>query len=109
MNKETKLEVTITLIEKINQETGLHIQIFYEEPKCFDSMMAHYGNFSGVKNYIALVGKKSPKLDETLGYYGENQGVPHKNKALQTVCNHTETMPEWFLYQNGFGNRQISF
>lgn len=60
------------LIEKINNEEGLHIQIFYDEPKCFDSMMAHYGKFTGVKNYIALVGKKSPKLDETLGYYGEN-------------------------------------
>ena len=59
------------LIEEINNEEGLHIQIFYDEPQCFDSMMAHYGKFTGVKNYIALVGKKSPKLDETLGYYGE--------------------------------------
>ncbi len=59
------------LIEEINNEAGLHIQIFYDEPQCFDSMMAHYGKFTGVKNYIALVGKKSPKLDETLGYYGE--------------------------------------
>lgn len=59
------------LIEEINNETGLHIQIFYDEPQCFDSMLAHYGKFSGVKNYIALVGKKSPKLDEILGYYGE--------------------------------------
>ena len=59
------------LIEEINGETGLHIQAFYNEPRCFDSIMAHYGKFSGVKNYIALVGKRSPKLDETLGYYGE--------------------------------------
>ena len=59
------------LIEEINDEAGLHIQVFYDEPQCFNSMMAHYGKFAGVKNYIALVGKKSPKLDETLGYYGE--------------------------------------
>ena len=59
------------LIEEINNEAGLHIQIFYDEPQCFDSIMAHYGKFTGVKNYIALVGKKSPELDETLGYYGE--------------------------------------
>ena len=52
------------MIEKINNEAELHIQIFYDEPQCFDSMMAHYGKFTGVKNYIALVGKKSPKLDE---------------------------------------------
>ena len=31
------------LIEKINKEAKLHIQIIYDEPKCFDSMMAHYG------------------------------------------------------------------
>ena len=59
------------LIENINQKTELHIQIFYNEPKCFDSMMAHYGKFTGVKNYIALVGKKSKDLDENLGYYGQ--------------------------------------
>lgn len=33
--------------------------------------MAHYGKFSGVKNYIALIGKKSAQLDELCGYYGE--------------------------------------
>ena len=102
--------------------------------------MARYGKFSGVANYIALVGKKSPKLDETLGYYGEklvlkaqelglntcwvalthgkskaavnkgeklvclialgygvSQGVEHKNKPLQKLCNYSEQMPEWFL------------
>lgn len=59
------------MIEIINQKAGLHIQIFYDEPRCFDSMMAHYGKFTGVKNYIALVGKKSSGLDEALGYYGE--------------------------------------
>ena len=66
-----KREILDKLVEKINQETGLHIQIVYDEPKCFDSFMAHYGKFSGVRNYIALVGKKSPSLDEISGYYGE--------------------------------------
>lgn len=66
-----KRETLNALAEKINREAGLHIQLFYEEPKCFDSMMAHYGKFTGVKNYIALVGPKSSALEETLGYYGE--------------------------------------
>ena len=66
-----KRETLDTLIRQINQKHGLHIQIFYDEPKCFDSAIAHYGKFSGVKNYIALMGKKSPALEETLGYYGE--------------------------------------
>lgn len=84
--------------------------------------------------------KKSPRRDETLGYYGEKlvlkaqelglntcwvamthgkskadvrkgekqvclislgygvtQGVAHKNKPLQEVCNDTTNMPVWFL------------
>lgn len=66
-----KQKVLNELIVNINQKTGLHIQIFYNEPKCFDSLMAHYGKFTGVKNYIALVSKNSNKLDEDLGYYGQ--------------------------------------
>ena len=58
-----KRSVLDDLIREINGNTGLHIQIFYEEPKCFNSMMAHYGKFTGVKNYIALVGKKSASLE----------------------------------------------
>lgn len=70
IEKEKREELN-ALINQINQREGLHIQIFYDEPKCFDSMIAHYGSFKGVDNYIALVGKKSSKLDESLGYFGE--------------------------------------
>ena len=55
------------LTAALNRKFGVHMQIIYDEPQCFDSMMAHYGKFTGVKNYIALVGVKSPALDETLG------------------------------------------
>lgn len=60
-----------TLIEECNQESGLHIQLVTDEPLAFNSVMAHYGNFSGVSNYIVLVGKKDKLLDEKCGYYGE--------------------------------------
>lgn len=59
------------LVSACNKESGLHIQMMFDEPKCFDSIMAHYGKFSGVENYIALVGKKGPDLEEKVGYYGE--------------------------------------
>lgn len=72
------------LVNEINQKTGLHIQIVYDDPKCFDSFMAHYGKFTGARNYIALVGKKSPKLDETLGYYGEELVLSAQNLGLNT-------------------------
>ena len=58
-----KRAVLDALTQEINRKAGLSIQTVYDDPKCFDSFMAHYGKFSGVRNYIALVGKKSPKLD----------------------------------------------
>ena len=67
-----------------NKAAGLHIQIVYDEPKCFDSMMAHYGKFSGVKNYIALIGPKSAELDEKLGYYGEQLVLKAQELGLNT-------------------------
>ena len=79
-----KRTVLDKMIAEINQNTGLHIQIFYEEPKCFDSMMAHYGKFSGVKNYIALVGKKSETLEEQLGYQGERLVLKAQELGLNT-------------------------
>ena len=79
-----KRAVLDKMIAEINQNTGLHIQIFYEEPKCFDSMMAHYGKFSGVKNYIALVGKKSETLEEQLGYQGERLVLKAQELGLNT-------------------------
>lgn len=72
------------LIEKINKEAKLHIQIIYDEPKCFDSMMAHYGKFAGVSNYIALIGEKSATLEEKLGYYGEQIVLEAQKLGLNT-------------------------
>lgn len=71
-------------IEEANKESGLSIQIFYDEPKCFDSMMAHYGKFTGVKNYIALVGKKGSDLEEKCGYYGEKIVLLAQSLGLNT-------------------------
>lgn len=56
---------------RCNKEGDLHIQLVLDEPAAFDGFMAHYGKFSGVHNYIALVGKKDAFLEEKAGYYGE--------------------------------------
>ncbi len=72
------------LVAEINNQNDLHIQIVYDEPKCFDSFIAHYGKFSGVQNYIALVGKKSADLDEKLGYYGEKLVLKAQELGLNT-------------------------
>lgn len=138
--EEEKRLTLDALIEKINQEAKLHIQAIYDDPRCFDSFMAHYGKFTGVHSYMALVGRKSPELEEALGYYGEalvlkaqalglntcwvalthgksravvnkgeklvclislgygkTQGVEHRNKPLQALCNASGPLPDWFL------------
>lgn len=58
-------------IDRCNSESGLNMQLVLDEPEAFSGRMAHYGKFSGVRNYIALVGPKGKGLDEKCGYYGE--------------------------------------
>lgn len=57
------------IISECNRESGLNVQLVLNEPEAFGGMMAHYGKFSGVKNYVALIGKRDE--DEKIGYYGE--------------------------------------
>ena len=56
---------------ELNEKSGLNIQIVYDEPKCFGARRARYGSFENCSNYIAMIGKKSPDLEERCGYYGE--------------------------------------
>lgn len=95
--EKEKREVLNTLIAKINQKAGLHIQMIYDEPKCFNSMMAHYGKFDGVNNYIALVREKS-KSDESLGYYGEQIVLKAQELGLNTC---------WVAMTHGKSKAQI--
>lgn len=76
---KTKLD---TYVASINEESGLSMQIFYNEPNCFNSMLAHYGKFSNVKNYIAIVGKKEEQ--EKAGYYGEKLVLKCQELGLNT-------------------------
>ena len=57
-------------IDECNREGKLHFQTVLNEPKAFDSFMAHYGKFSGVKNYIALVAEKGKTMEEKVGCFG---------------------------------------
>lgn len=95
--EKEKREVLNTLIAQINQKAGLHIQIIYDEPRCFNSMMAHYGKFDGVNNYIALVREKS-KPDEALGYYGEQIVLKAQELGLNTC---------WVAMTHGKSKAQI--
>ena len=78
----SKREIINACIEKANKESGLSMQVFYDEPKCFDSFMAHYGKFVNVNNYIAIVGNKNEQ--ETAGYYGEKIVLKCQELGLNT-------------------------
>ena len=71
-------------IQACNRESGLHIQLITDEPKAFDGLLPHYGGFSGVTNYIALIGPKGRDLDETCGYYGEKLVLLAQQLGLNT-------------------------
>ncbi|MBR5726191.1 MAG: nitroreductase [Muribaculaceae bacterium] len=63
-----------TLQEKIaelNRKGRLHIQLIRNEPKAFLGPFARYGKFSGVTDYLVMIGEKADDLDERIGYYGE--------------------------------------
>lgn len=90
-------------IDECNKESGLHIQLVVGEEKAFDGFMAHYGKFSGVKNYIALIGKKSKELDELCGYYGERLVLKAQQLGLNTcwVAMSYKKIPGVFKVGNG--------
>ena len=73
------------LIQECNKESGLHIQLVTDDPECFDTLLGHYGKFTGVNNYIAMVGsKKLGNLDELCGYYGEKIVLEAQMLGLNT-------------------------
>lgn len=69
-------------INQVNLESGISFQIFFDEPTCFDSILAHYGKFSCVKNYIVIVGRKENQ--EKAGYFGEKIVLECQRLGLNT-------------------------
>lgn len=87
----TNEKITGDILEQLNQEieecnadSGLNIQLCLNEPTAFSGMMARYGKFNNVKNYIALVGKKEALLEEKCGYYGEKIVLRAQQLGLNT-------------------------
>ena len=73
IDKELSADIIAALQDKIaecNKVGNLNIQLVQNETRAFTGMLS-YGQFSGVKNYLVMVGKKSKDLDERGGYYGE--------------------------------------
>lgn len=58
-------------LDRLNAESGLRMQFMTETDGVFGSIASRFIGWKFVPNYIALVGKDSPTLEETCGYYGE--------------------------------------
>ena len=86
LDKEIPADIIAALQDKIaecNKVGNLSIQLIQNETKAFTGMLA-YGSFSGVKNYIVMVGKKAKDLDERVGYYGEQIVLLAQTLGLNT-------------------------
>ncbi|MBO4406580.1 MAG: nitroreductase [Clostridia bacterium] len=81
---EEELSALRKELAEINRESGLHAQLIAGEPRAFSGMMAHYGGFSGVRDYFALVGKKEKETEEAVGYYGERLVLAAQCLGLNT-------------------------
>lgn len=78
------VEILNAFIKECNIESGLNVQLVLNEPNAFNCLMAHYGKFSGVSNYIAIVGNKSKSIYEKIGYYGEKIVLYAQTLGLNT-------------------------
>ncbi len=78
--EEEKRVLLDEYIKKCNEESGMNIQSFYDEPKAFKNSLLHYGKFTNANNYIALIGTSQ----EQAGYYGEKIVLKAQELGLNT-------------------------
>ncbi|QIB68856.1 nitroreductase [Aminipila butyrica] len=59
-------------IAEYNLLSGLHIQLIQNSDEAFGKLSKSYGMFSGVRHYLAMVGRSNGIHEkEKIGYYGE--------------------------------------
>lgn len=58
-------------IARSNEAGNLHMHLVVDEPEAFSSLLAHYGKFRNVSNYLVLAGTPAPSLEQRCGYFGE--------------------------------------
>ena len=79
-----KIQKLQSLISDYNALAGLHMQLVTNEPNAFGGGRAKYGKFSGVSNYIAMIGKKGS--DEATGNCGYDLQNHHHALADAEAC-----------------------
>lgn len=71
-------------IDTLNKKSGLHLQLVVNESKAFKGSLLAYGKFSGVSNYIMVIGKNTDEMEYAAGYYGEKLVVYAQQLGLRT-------------------------
>jgi len=68
--------------EKINRESGLHIQLITDEAEAFAGGILGYGKIKNCSNYLVLAGPKG--RDGEIGYYGEKLALMAQMRGLRS-------------------------
>ncbi|MCM1076933.1 MAG: nitroreductase [Bacteroides sp.] len=64
--------VLVKMIDECNEKGDLNMQLVTDEPEAFgSSLLARYGKFSNVSNYVCMIAQKGKQYEEKIGYYGE--------------------------------------
>lgn len=79
-----KVEQIRAEIERLNTESGLHIQFMEDSGSVFGSLAMRFIGWKYVPSYIALVGRDEPDLEEKCGYYGEKLVIFLQSLGLNT-------------------------
>ena len=82
---QSDVKILHELIAEYNAKENLDIRLVLDNGDAFKGFRKSYGMFSGVKNYIGLIGNKNDVLNnEKLGYYGELLILNATNLGLGT-------------------------
>ena len=71
-------------IDRVNAESGLHIQFMEDASGVFDKLLARFIGWKYVPAYLALVGPDTPELEEKCGWYGEHLVLFLQSLGLNT-------------------------
>ncbi|MBP3709044.1 MAG: hypothetical protein J6I73_01335 [Treponema sp.] len=84
--EKAKVDALLDAIEIYNKESGLHMQLVLKTGGvAFDGFKKSYGFFVGVKNYLALIGKREDEHRlEKEGWYGEKLVLEATDMGLST-------------------------
>ncbi len=101
------LSSLLSFIQELNEKGNMHIQLVNGRENAFDDFIIHYGVWTGVTNYLALVGEDTEDLDERCGYYGEQIVLWAQMHGLKTGWLDTQPKNETDAFEVKDGERHV--